>query len=75
MKRSPAWMLKRLEQAYGCPVDIEFAHDGEAFHLLQCRPLAIDTQQAFRLRRLDQPVDVDLRCEYEVGLAAQGSCS
>jgi hypothetical protein len=38
---SPAflrWILKRLETAYGCPVDIEFAHDGHDFYLLQCRP-------------------------------------
>ncbi len=34
------WMLTTLERAYGCPMDIEFAHDGEKFHLLQCRPQA-----------------------------------
>jgi hypothetical protein len=34
------WALSRLEQAYGCPVDIEFAFDGERFYLLQCRPQA-----------------------------------
>jgi hypothetical protein len=34
------WILNRLEQAYGCPVDIEFAFDGERFYLLQCRPQA-----------------------------------
>lgn len=34
------WILSRLEQAYGCPVDIEFAFDGERFYLLQCRPQA-----------------------------------
>jgi len=32
------WILKQLETAYGCPVDIEFAHDGHDFYLLQCRP-------------------------------------
>jgi len=32
------WILQRLESAYGCPVDIEFAHDGHDFYLLQCRP-------------------------------------
>lgn len=32
------WILKQLERAYGCPVDIEFAHDGRDFYLLQCRP-------------------------------------
>lgn len=35
------WALKTLEKAYGCPVDIEFASDGERFHLLQCRPQAV----------------------------------
>jgi hypothetical protein len=34
------WALGHLEKAYGCPVDIEFAYDGERFHLLQCRPQA-----------------------------------
>ncbi|MBN2350408.1 MAG: nucleotidyltransferase domain-containing protein [Bacteroidales bacterium] len=31
-------MLNTLEKEYGCPVDIEFAHNGEDFYLLQCRP-------------------------------------
>ncbi len=35
------WVVQTLEKAYGLPVDIEFAFDGEAFHLLQCRPQAI----------------------------------
>ncbi len=30
-------MLRRLEQEYGMPVDMEFACDGEKFYLLQCR--------------------------------------
>jgi len=30
-------MLARLEDAYGVPVDIEFASDGEKFYILQCR--------------------------------------
>jgi hypothetical protein len=30
-------ILTRLERAYGRPVDIEFATDGEKFYLLQCR--------------------------------------
>lgn len=29
---------KRLEEALGLPVDIEFAHDGSQLYLLQCRP-------------------------------------
>ena len=30
-------ILKILQEEYGCPVDIEFAHDGTDFYLLQCR--------------------------------------
>ena len=33
-------ILERLERAYGFPVDIEFACDGEKFYLLQCRTQA-----------------------------------
>ncbi len=34
-------ILHRLEEAYGHPVDIEFAWDQGKLHLLQCRTLAI----------------------------------
>ncbi len=30
-------MLQKLEEAFGFPVDIEFACDGEKFYVLQCR--------------------------------------
>lgn len=30
-------MLELLKREWGAPVDLEFAHDGEALHLLQCR--------------------------------------
>ena len=33
-------MLKALQDDLGTPVDIEFAHDGKNFYLLQCRPQA-----------------------------------
>ena len=33
---------KTLEEYLGTPVDIEFAHDGKDFYLLQCRPQADD---------------------------------
>lgn len=33
-------VLKVLEREMGNPVDIEFAHDGKNFYLLQCRPLS-----------------------------------
>jgi len=31
-------ILQLLEDRLGTPVDVEFAHDGEHFYLLQCRP-------------------------------------
>jgi len=33
-------ILDRLEEAYGCPVDVEFAWDDEKLYLLQCRTLS-----------------------------------
>jgi pyruvate,water dikinase len=38
--RKADWLLKTLEEHLGAPVDIEFAHDGTDFYLLQCRPQA-----------------------------------
>jgi predicted nucleotidyltransferase len=35
-----AALLQTLEEHLGTPVDIEFAHDGKDFYLLQCRPQA-----------------------------------
>lgn len=42
-------MLQRLEAAYGCPVDTEFAvnffeRDGYRINLLQCRPLQVQAE-------------------------------
>lgn len=34
-------VLKKLEQAYGRPVDLEFAWDGKHLYILQCRPLSV----------------------------------
>lgn len=52
-------ILRRLEQEYGCPVDIEFTADlvpdataspRVVFHLLQCRPtVSLETGQRVRL--------------------------
>jgi pyruvate, water dikinase len=44
------WCLKTLSDAYGYPVDIEYACDGERFYLLQCRPQAT--------RRTDQNISL-----------------
>jgi len=33
-------MLDLLEEGLGEPVDVEFAHDGDAFYMLQCRALS-----------------------------------
>jgi hypothetical protein len=32
-------ILARLEAAYGCPIDLEFAYERGEVHVLQCRPL------------------------------------
>ncbi len=34
-------ILDRLEEGLGEPVDVEFAHDGEHLHVLQCRALSL----------------------------------
>jgi len=39
------WCVQTLEAAYGCPVDIEFAFDGEELYLLQCRPQAVPPER------------------------------
>ncbi len=33
-------VLSRVEEAYGRPIDMEFAWDGDKLYLLQCRPLS-----------------------------------
>ncbi|NQT35690.1 pyruvate, phosphate dikinase [bacterium] len=39
-------ILKTLQETIGVPVDIEFAHDGEHFYLLQCRPQGTSPEHA-----------------------------
>lgn len=39
-------MLNLLEDKMGTPVDIEFAHDGKDFYLLQCRPQSYSRDSA-----------------------------
>jgi predicted nucleotidyltransferase len=39
-------ILKILEDTLGTPVDIEFAHDGTDFYLLQCRPQSFAGEDA-----------------------------
>ncbi len=48
------WCVQTLERAYGCPVDIEFAFDGDRLHLLQCRPQAVRAAS----ERVQLPEDV-----------------
>jgi hypothetical protein len=50
------WVLTRLETAYGCPVDIEFAHDGCDFYLLQCRPQVVRQDEEVQVPS-DVPLD------------------
>jgi pyruvate,water dikinase len=47
-------MLRKLEQAYKCPVDVEFAFDGETLYILQCRPQA----QRLEMEKVNVPEDV-----------------
>lgn len=50
-------VLRRLEEAYGHPVDIEFAWDQDKLYLLQCRTLAIGSHnQSVRMPE-DVPVE------------------
>jgi hypothetical protein len=39
-------ILDTLEEGLGEPVDVEFAHDGDALHLLQCRALSLASAAA-----------------------------
>lgn len=48
-------MLNILQKRYGQPVDIEFAHDGKDFYLLQCRSQSYGHQS----EPAKIPVDVD----------------
>ena len=50
-------MLKILEEGLECPVDIEFAYDGEDFYLLQCRP------QSFTAEDAPAPIPRDIPAE------------
>ena len=47
-------ILRILEAALGTPVDIEFAHDGRDFYLLQCRP------QSFAAEGAPAPIPKDV---------------
>jgi len=47
-------MLGTLQEAYGCPVDVEFAFDGQALYILQCRPQA----RRLELEKVTIPQDV-----------------
>jgi len=47
--------LDALEEAFGEPVDVEFAHDGDTLFVLQCRPLALAAGTA----RVEVPADLD----------------
>lgn len=50
-------MLKELKAAFKCPVDIEFASDGEKLYLLQCRPQSHFEKDA----KVSIPVNIDER--------------
>jgi hypothetical protein len=48
-------VLRQLQEAYGRPVDIEFAWDDEHLYLLQCRSLAVSED----IGRIQLPKDLD----------------
>ncbi len=50
-------ILKTLEATLGTPVDIEFAHDGTDFYLLQCRPQSFADEDAPAPIPKDMPAD------------------
>jgi len=50
-------ILKILEETLGTPVDIEFAHDGKDFYLLQCRPQSFAGEDAPAPIPKDVPAD------------------
>ncbi len=47
-------MLDILEEGLGEPVDVEFAHDGESFFMLQCRALS----RGASAQRVEVPLEV-----------------
>jgi hypothetical protein len=47
-------MLDLLEEGLGEPVDVEFAHDGEDFYMLQCRALS----RGASAQRVEVPLEV-----------------
>lgn len=50
--------LKRLEEAYGCPINVEYAINGNDVYLLQCRPLVqAEAAEFIRLPRSVQRRD------------------
>jgi predicted nucleotidyltransferase len=57
-------ILGILEDRYGHPVDIEFAHDGKDFYLLQCRSQSYDHQS--------EPAEIPLNTEPEKTLFTAG---
>jgi pyruvate,water dikinase len=50
-------ILRLLEEKMGTPVDIEFAHDGKNFYLLQCRPQSYSEESAPAPIPKDVPAD------------------
>ncbi|SMC23934.1 Pyruvate phosphate dikinase, PEP/pyruvate binding domain [Desulfacinum hydrothermale DSM 13146] len=47
-------VLKKLDQAYGWPVDVEFAWDQDKLYLLQCRTLSVRQE----IHQVSLPTDV-----------------
>lgn len=50
-------ILKTLEDKLKTPVDVEFAHDGKSFYLLQCRPQSFTAEHTSDAIPKDIPAD------------------
>ncbi len=50
-------LLTTLSQYMNTPVDLEFAHDGKDFYLLQCRPQSMSGDSAPAVIPVDVPAD------------------
>ena len=57
-------ILRILEDRYGHPVDIEFAHDGKDFYLLQCRSQSYDQNS--------EPAEIPLNTDLKKTLFSAG---
>ena len=61
-------VLNRLKEAYNCPVDIEFAWDGDKLYILQCRTLSV-RKDIGEVSVPEEIADEDVLFEVHTGLS------